>query len=120
LNKFICSIEWWKLVPSGLDGSKRLIVDGEGKDTLNNFVSAACDKEGSLLVAYIPPKHAGTITVDLSALKKNIIAKWYDPTSAEFIVVKEAAIVNKGPREFRIPGKNSQGENDWVLYLTAE
>ena len=120
LNTFMQSIEWWKLVPSGLDGTIPVIVKGEGKDSSNNFVAAATDKEGTMLVAYIPPKHEGTITVDLTYLKGNITSQWFDPTSGKFTQAKGASISNKKTREFRVPGKNSQGENDWVLYITSK
>src|SRR5690606_42022423 len=39
LNEFIKSLEWWKLVPGGLDGMKDIIVDPANADTTASFVS---------------------------------------------------------------------------------
>jgi hypothetical protein len=60
LNKFIKSITWWKLVPSGLAGMKTLITAGGNISTDSDYVAAAATYEGTLLVAYIPPSHNGS------------------------------------------------------------
>jgi hypothetical protein len=120
LNKFIRSVEWWKLVPSGLDGMKNLITKGEGKDTSNSFVAASATMDGTLLVAYVPPAHVGSITVDLTALRGKIHASWLDPTDGTMKNIFGSPFSDKGDREFVIPGKNSGGENDWVLLLTTD
>lgn len=117
LNNFIQSIEWWKLVPSGLNGMKTLITDPSNNDTLANYVSAAAAKDGSLLVAYIPPAHNGSISVDMSVLNGRAYAKWFDPTNGKYIPVTEKLLGNKAEQFFSPPGKNSRGEADWVLVI---
>jgi hypothetical protein len=120
LNGFIQSIPWWKLVPSGLNGMKTIITNTNNVDTSAAFVSAAAAKDGSLLVAYLPPAHNGSIDVDVSVLKGEINGRWLDPTNAKYIAIKENAFNKKGVQTFTPPGKNSRGENDWVLILSKK
>ncbi len=119
LNQFIQSVEWWKLVPSGLSEMKNLVMDA-GVDTTTTYVSSAAAKDGSLLVAYLPPARTGSIQVDMSVLKKSAYAYWYDPTKGDYSFIKESPIKNKGIHTFTPPGKNSRNENDWVLMLTTK
>lgn len=119
LNSFIRTIDWWQLVPSGLNGMKTLIIDANNADTSAAYVSAAAAKDGSLLVAYIPPAHKGNITVDMTALSNTVNAFWFDPTNGKYISIKDLSLTNKGFKIFTPPGKNSAGENDWVLMLSA-
>jgi hypothetical protein len=120
LNHFIRSIEWWKLVPSGLNGMKTLIIDNNNVDTTVSYVSAAAAMDGSLLVAYIPPAHQGSIAVDLGVFKTQVYGRWFDPTNGTYSVVTGVPFDNKGVRSFFPPGKNSAGETDWVLKLTVK
>src|SRR5690606_37102558 len=117
LNEFIKSLEWWKLVPGGLDGMKDIIVDPANADTTASFVSAAAARDGSFLVAYIPPAHDGRIRVDLTVLSKPGFAYWFDPTDGRYLPVKGSPIRNNSVKEFITPGKNSVGESDWVLLV---
>lgn len=120
MNKFIQSIEWWKLVPSGLTGMKTLIVDPRNADTSVSFVSAAAATDGSVLVAYIPPAHRRVINVDLRVLSKPCYAYWFDPTDERYIPVSTTAITNNSVKTFSPPGKNSAGEADWVFIATTD
>jgi hypothetical protein len=119
LNRFIKSVEWWKMVPSGLDGMKTLVMDA-GADTTTTYVAAAAARDGSLLVAYLPPDRTGSIQVDMSALKSNGFAYWFDPTKGDYILIRETPFVNNGMQTFTPPGKNFKNENDWVLMLTVK
>ena len=120
LNGFIKALDWWKLVPSGLNGMKDIIVDPVNVDTAASYVAAAASREGSLLVAYIPPAHKGEITVDLSVLSKPSFAYWFDPSDGRYLPAEESKINNNGKRKFVTPGKNQSGEMDWVLLLTTK
>jgi hypothetical protein len=119
LNKFIKSLEWWKLVPSGLNGMKNIIADPDNIDTAASYVSGAAARDGSVLVAYIPPDHTGEVKVDLSALSKPSFVYWFDPTDGRYIPEGTSSVKNTGLREFIHPGKNHMGESDWVLLLTT-
>lgn len=120
LNRFIKSIDWWKLVPSGMDGTRKLVAKGEGADTANNYVAAAATSDGTLLVAYIPPSHNGKITVDLTVMKKRAWGTWLDPSSGTMKKINGSPLSNWTQREFITPGKNSRGEKDWVLILKTD
>jgi len=117
LNKFIKSLEWWKLVPSGLNGMKNIIADPVNIDTASSYVSAAATRDGSLLVAYIPPAHKGVVKVDLTVLSKPGFVYWFDPTDGRYIPVGASPVSNTGIREFTTPGKNHGVESDWVLLV---
>ena len=119
LNGFIASIEWWKLVPSGLNGMKNIIVDPGNTDTIASFVSAAAAKDGSMLVAYIPPAHKGEVKVDLTLLSKPGFAYWFDPTDERYIPVEGVTFTNKAVKSFTPPAQNNAGESDWVLIVTT-
>ncbi|WP_336518283.1 DUF4038 domain-containing protein [Pollutibacter soli] len=119
LNKFIQSVDWWKLVPSGLNGMKNIIDNPNNKDTSVSYISAAAAKEGSLLVAYIPPAFKGEVKVDLTVLIKPGYAYWFDPTDGRYITIEKSAVSNKGAKSFIPPGKNSKGESDWVLVVST-
>jgi hypothetical protein len=113
LNRLIRSIEWWRLKPSGMDGMKKIIVEGEGTDSATNYVASAATDEGDLLVAYIPPSHSGKIIVDLSVIHGKAVAQWLDPSTGERKNIKQ--ILPNG--EFVTPGKNKSGYSDWVLVV---
>ena len=117
LNSFIRSIDWWKLIPSGLNGMQIIIADAHNVDTSAAYVSAAAAKDGSLLVAYIPPAHTGSININMSVLKDKTYAYWFDPTNGKSAIINFEPSTNKGVQEFTPPGKNSAGEADWVLIL---
>ncbi|MBS1608667.1 MAG: DUF4038 domain-containing protein, partial [Bacteroidetes bacterium] len=106
LNSFIKLYHWWELVPSGLDGMKTLIVSGGGEPSDSDYVAASATPSENLLIAYIPPAHRGSITVDMTAMKGKITARWYDPTSGDYKKVAGPPFANKGKREFTPPGKN--------------
>lgn len=119
LNKFIKSLEWWKLVPGGLNGMKDIITDAVNRDTTASYVSAAAARDGSFLVAYVPPAHEGKISVDLSVLNKPALAYWFDPTDGRYLPIGQSTVRNNGATEFTPPGKNQAGESDWVLLITT-
>ena len=118
LNRFIRSIPWWELVPSGLNGMRNLIAD-VGSDSSAAYVSAASTPSGTLLVAYVPPAHRGSITVDVTGMGKTIEANWYDPTGGSYTKITGSPFKNEGTRKFTPPKSNSVGQSDWVLVLSA-
>jgi len=120
LNRFVKTIRWWELVPSGLNGMKTLVADPLNRDTTASYVSAAATKDGSLLVAYIPPAHRGSVALDMSAMTSTSYGYWFDPTSAKYVTIAGHPFSNNGQREFTPPPNNSTGEHDWVLILTTD
>ena len=119
LNSFIKSISWWELVPSGLEGTKTLITNGGGTPDNPDYVAAAANPAGTLLVAYIPPAHPDSIEVDMTAMHSSVKAHWYDPTNGNIKKIKGSPFSNKVKQQFIPPGINSDGQKDWVLVLKS-
>jgi hypothetical protein len=117
LNAFIASVPWWTLVPSGLNGMKTLVIANGFQSWQAEYVAAAAAPVGNLLVAYIPPAHPGSITVDMTAMSAPARARWLDPTSGAYQPDATPSVSNSGPHDFTPPGANSAGASDWVLVL---
>ena len=118
LNDFMQSIAWYQLVPSGLSGMRNIITAGGSTEGSSSYVTAAANPNGSLAVAYIPPAHSGSITVDMGVMSGLSQARWFDPTNASYINIG-TGLPNSGTRVFSPPGSNSAGENDWVLRIDS-
>jgi len=116
LNAFVGSIAWYNLVPSGLNGMRTLVTAGGSSVSAADYVAAAATADGTLLVAYIPPAHNGSITVDMAAMSGLVRARWFDPTSAAYTTIG-TGFANTGTRAFTPTGNNSVGQKDWVLVL---
>ena len=114
--------KWYDLVP---DQTHTLVIDGYGTPapfgtgsvTTDNYATAARTPDGALAIAYMPTIR--TITVDMSKLAGTTVARWYDPSTGEFINVSDSPISNTGIREFKPAGNNHDGDGDWVLILEA-
>src|SRR5262249_54485944 len=100
----------------GLNGMKTLITAGGSSQSAADYVAAAAAADGSLLVAYVPPAHSGSITVDLSAMSGAARARWFNPTTAAFTLIS-GSLPNTGTQVFPPPGNNGTGFADWVLVL---
>jgi hypothetical protein len=113
------SVAWQDLVPSELSGMRRLVVSSNGSQepAIPNYVAAAQNRDGTLLMAYVPPYSSGPqrLTLDLQSMRKPVRARWWDPTSAAFTAIGENPKGNL--QEFTTPGSNRAGSNDWVLML---
>lgn len=115
LNAFVRSIAWHRLVPSGLDGMKVLVVAGSSTPASSDYVAAAATPDGTLLVAYVPPDHVGPITLDMTALSGPARARWFNPHTAAYTDL--GTFPNTGPEDFDPPGDNGSGFSDWVLSI---
>lgn len=120
LAAFIKSIEWWRLIPSGLGGTGTIVTSGGGTTDTDSYVAAACTSLGDLLVAYLGPS-SGAPVIDMTRLRgTTTAARWFDPTNGTYTTVSGGPnFVNTGTRTFTKPGTNSAGANDWVLRLDA-
>jgi hypothetical protein len=121
LNQLIRSTDWPHLVPSGLAGSKNLVTAGGGVDNpqSTDYVAAAATSDGKLLIAYVPPDHKGSITIDMSALSGPAKARWLNPVSGMFNDIADQ-IPNNGTKQFDPPGDNGSGYSDWVLLINKD
>ena len=115
LNAFVKSVRWWELVPSGLSGMKTLVVAGGGLPARGDYVAAAADPSGALLIAYVPPAHMGGVTIDMTAMSGTASARWFNPVTGTSIAI--GTVENVGTQTFTPPGNNSSGFADWVLVV---
>jgi hypothetical protein len=116
LRTLFSTLAWWQLVP---DTGSQLVTGGRGtelttdeaKDVLeNDYVTAARTPDGRLAVIYLPSQR--TISVNPSAMAAGTQAAWIDPTSGSRDPVPMSGT-------FTTPGKNAEGDNDWLLVLTS-
>ena len=68
-------------------------------------------------MVYMPT--ARTITINTGALRGSTRARWFDPTIGAYQDVAGGPFAKSGSHPFTPPGKNHEGDNDWVLLLDA-
>ena len=119
LVKLFAGRPWYRLVP---DQKHTLLTSGYGTFTTvgnvesSDYATAARTPDGKLAIAYLPTVR--TVTIDTSKLAANPVAWWYDPSAGTYAPAVSAS--RNGPTQtFRPPDKNSGGDGDWVLVLTA-
>ena len=112
---------WFDLVP---DSGHRLVVSGYGTYSNsgdvngNDYVAAARTPDGRLAIAYLPTGHP--VDVDMTRMAgRRVRAQWYDPTTGKYATIPGSPFARSGRRTFTVPGKNHDGDQDWVLVLTA-
>lgn len=120
-HQFFSSLPWWDLVP---DQTHTVVTAGLGTYgnlqtpvTHSTFCTAARTPDGSLVAAYMPT--ARQITVNLASLRGPASAQWFDPADGTYTTIPGGLFINRGERRFTPPGKNSGGDSDWILLLTA-
>jgi Protein of unknown function (DUF4038)/Putative collagen-binding domain of a collagenase len=120
-KNFFTSLPWQDLVP---DRAHKVVTAGLGnygtlqtRVSQSDYCTAARTPDGSVVVAYMPT--ARTITVNMASLKAPARARWFDPTNGAYTTVPGGPMVNKGTKQFTPPGKNHDGQDDWVLVLQA-
>jgi Protein of unknown function (DUF4038)/Putative collagen-binding domain of a collagenase len=118
LNAFTRAMPWYQLVPSGMGGVKTLITAGAGSTSDASYVAAAATPDGAWLVAYVPPAHRGSVTIDRTALGGTARARWYNPTTGAYTAI--GSVPNTGTQAFSPPGNNGSGYSDWVLVLDKQ
>jgi hypothetical protein len=96
---------------------RNLVPTGSAGSSAASYIVAAAAPEGTLLVAYVPPTHAGPFTIDMSVMAGATQAKWFNPTTGATTAIGEYA--NSGTQSFTVPGDNGSGFNDWVLLLQS-
>jgi hypothetical protein len=90
---------------------------GWGSVTYNGYAPAAATQDGSLLIAYTPSIRP--LVVEMSKLRGPVRARWYDPTDGSYHDVAGSPFAATGAKEFDPPGKNTEGDGDWVLLLES-
>jgi hypothetical protein len=120
-KNFFSSLPWYDLVP---DQEHAVITAGFGsygnlqvRVSNSDYCTAAKTPDGTFVVAYLPT--ARTITVEMANLRKSAQAAWFDPTNGTYKTIPGGPFANKGAQQFTPPGKNHEGDGDWVLLLDA-
>jgi hypothetical protein len=118
LKTLFAGYPWHSLVP---DQGHRVVTDGYGAFSSkgpvgsNDYVTAASSPDGRLVVAYLPTIRP--ITVEMTRLEGRAVARWFDPTAGTFWTIGGSPFDNHGSRQFLPPGRNYDGESDWLLVL---
>jgi hypothetical protein len=123
MRRFFAEHDWQDLVP---DREHRTVVAGYGIEsppgtgliTKDTYLTAARTADGRLAIAYLP--NYREISVDLSQLASPVRARWYDPTNGQYLSLSEMLFPNMGTKKFVPPGKNADGDEDWLLELKAQ
>ena len=118
-KEFFTSYIWQDLVP---DQDHTFLTAGFGTfgnvDTRvseSDYATAAITSAGNLAMVYMPTVRA--ITLNMSALKSSVRARWFDPSNGSYQDISGSPFSNSGSHDFTPPGKNHDGDGDWVLVL---
>jgi Protein of unknown function (DUF4038)/Putative collagen-binding domain of a collagenase/Putative Ig domain len=120
--KLFNAVSWWTLVPDQLH---QILTAGYGTYNGSNlnlatatYATAAWNPNGSIAVVY--DVSGSVLTVDLGKFNRGVHAEWYDPSNGVSTAVSGSPFANSGSMQFAPPGKNHDGDNDWVLVLAVK
>jgi hypothetical protein len=120
LVRLLAGRRWFRLVP---DQGHEVVTAGYGTFATSgnvgssNYVTTAATRDGTLALSYLPA--GGTVTVNMRRLAGRVQARWYDPANGKYRLVKHSPFSRSARVELTTPGKNADGDRDWVLVLTA-
>jgi hypothetical protein len=120
LVRLFAGRRWFRLVP---DQAHKIVTRGYGRFSTtgnvgsSNYVTTAASRDGTLAMSYLPT--GGTVTVDMMRFAGRVRARWYDPASGTYSQVASSPFPNSKSVRLTTPGKNADGDRDWVLVLTA-
>jgi hypothetical protein len=118
MRRFFESHLWYNLVP---DQDHTALTAGFGTFSAkgaidgSDYATAARTPDGRLLIVYAPTIRA--LTIDMTRLSGPVTANWFDPSQAAYSPISGSPFSNKGSQTFTPPGKNHDGDEDWVLVL---
>jgi hypothetical protein len=107
-----------KVVTAGYGTFDATTTAGNIYGMTSDYVTAARTADGTLVLAYLPSHR--TVTVDMTQLAAPAAARWYDPSRGTYTAVKGSPLKNAGEHAFTPPGKNGDGDEDWVLVLETK
>ncbi|MGA8596398.1 MAG: DUF4038 domain-containing protein [Bryobacteraceae bacterium] len=120
-KEFFAALTWQDLIP---DQDHAILTAGFGtygslqtRVSESDYCTAAGTPDGSMVVVYMPT--ARTITINMGALRGSTRARWFDPAIGAYHKIPGAPFANRGRHQFTPPGKNHDGDTDWVLLLDA-
>jgi hypothetical protein len=83
----------------------------------SDYVTTAATPDGRLAISYLP--EGGTIGIDTRRMAGRVKARWYDPTSGRYTAVQGSPFAARTSLDLTAPGRNHEGDRDWVLVLAA-
>jgi hypothetical protein len=107
-----------KTVTAGYGTFDPVSTQGNLHVMTNDYVTTGRTPDGTLMVAYLPSLR--TVTVQMSQLSASATARWYDPSRGTYTEIDGSPLANKDTHKFRPPGKNGDGDDDWVLVLETK
>lgn len=119
LSRLLESLPWYRLHP---DIHHHVVTSGygtfdpEANVLSSDYVTAASTRNGRLALAYLPS--GGTVTVNMGHFAARVRVRWFDPTDGRFRG-SGAYRRNRGLARLTAPQRNSAGDDDWLLVLTA-
>ena len=120
LARLFAGRRWFRLVP---DQAHKIVTSGYGKFSSSgnvgssDYVTTAATRDGTLAISYLPT--GGTVSVDMGRFHGRVRARWYDPAKGKYYSVAHSPFRNARSVRLATPGKNADGDPDWVLVLTA-
>ena len=125
LASFFSILQWWNLVPDqtnvfvtagkGTAFSNCGIADASGTVAADGYSTASITADKTLGVVYIPTGNTITVNMGAFAAGFKVNARWFDPTNGTYTLVAGSPFAATGSQVFAPPGKNSQGQADWVI-----
>jgi hypothetical protein len=121
INQLFDNIAWWDLVP---DTTHEVVTAGYGTYDASNanlttatYCTTSSTANGSLALTYCPTP--STFTVNLGKFSGPVNAQWYDGSDGAYTTISGSPFQNSGLQNFTTPGKNHDGDQDWVLVMTV-
>jgi|SRR5579862_9515588 len=121
MNALVGSRAWYNLVP---DRKHQVLTKGYGTfsetDPIpdDTYATAAATPDGTLAMAYLPDIRK--VAIDMAKFSAPVWARWFDPTNNSLALIQGSPFPNTGSAKFTPPGKNSAGDEDWVLLLEMQ
>ena len=116
LREFFVQLPWQQLAP---EESHKIVSEGYGSDIATALTAVTAD--GKLSVTYIPS--SGTegreLTIAMGRFAKPVTARWYNPTTGQFVAAEGSPFANSAKRLLHTPRPTNSQANDWMLTLDA-
>ena len=121
LNQLFDNVAWWNLVP---DTTHEVVTAGYGTYDGSNsnlttatYCTTSAAANGSLALTYCP--NPSKFTVNLGKFSGPVTAEWYDGSDGAYTAISGSPFQNSGLQDFTTPGKNHDGDPDWILVMAV-
>lgn len=121
LKSFFASRAWYQLVPDQAHAFLKAgygTFSSQGTIDANDYATAARTPDGRLAIVYVPTPRP--VAIDMTSLCGLVTAQWFDPANGTYSTIQGSPFAPTGSRTFSPPGKNHDGDGDWVLVLEVK